>query len=173
MFRHPRECRRTGISVFDGRMWIYPFAKINSVFNSDPWYSHSHCFYPYGFLFGSSKHSEDNSSEWKQIVIAFPEGKYKGKLRTYDAIWKNRFFTKRIPMIEIKMEEGIPFPGKGENSWDLDESATYGLTIQGTMPEEGISSMVKYVLRNRRKYGTYEKMSNYIPEKKHCLHVTK
>jgi hypothetical protein len=167
LFHHPNEPREVGISIFDGAIWFYPFSKVNSWNSKDPWYSQSHCFRLIEFLFGRWKYTEENVDPWKPIVVAMPEGKYKGKLRLYDGVWKNRIRTKRIRRGEIEMEEGIPVPGKGENSWDCGEDAFHGTTCPAITPEEAICSLIEGVMRDRRKYGNYNSMFDYVPEQKH------
>lgn len=47
----------------------------------------------------------------------------------------------------------VPFPGKGENSWDCGEDAIMGAGADEPTPEAAVASVVKSALRNRRRYG--------------------
>lgn len=49
--------------------------------------------------------------------------------------------------------EQIPVPGKGENSWDCGEDATYAFSCMADSVEDGIASLVRSILVRRRKYG--------------------
>jgi hypothetical protein len=167
LFRYPNETRTTGIAFHHGAFWFYPFAKTNSWSSRDRWYNKSTSFSIVDFICGRNKYAEENVQSWKDIVITMPEGKYKGKLRLYTGTWKNRFRTLRIPRGEIEMEEGIPFPGKGENSWDCGEDATYGMTCPAQTEEEAICALIQSVMRNRRRYGCWTSMFDYKPVEKH------
>jgi hypothetical protein len=164
-FHYPNESRETGISFHDGTFYFYPFAKVMSWSTKDSWYSKYHAFNLYETAFGRDKYSEEQITPWEPIVVAMPEGKYGGKLRLFTSVWKNRIRTKRIRRADIEMETGVPFPGKGENSWDCGEDCTYGLTCPANEPEEAIASLIKSVLRNRRVYGCRGCLNDYTPEK--------
>jgi hypothetical protein len=47
----------------------------------------------------------------------------------------------------------IPHPGKGENSYDCEDDATYSLTTEARNEAEAIGAMVATVMRSRQKYG--------------------
>jgi len=161
------ETRETGIAFHNGSFWFYPFSKTMSWSSRDPWWRKSHSFSPAEFICGRNKYSEENDQGWQPIEITMPEGKYKGKLRLYTGAWKNRFRTMRISRAEIDMEEGIPFPGKGESSWDCGEDATYGMTCPARDEAEAIAAMIESVLSRRRKYGSRNCLFNYKPVERH------
>lgn len=167
LFRYPNEPRETGFFFHDGTLFIHPFSKVNSWHSKDKWWSKGFSFTLSEFLFGRWNYSEENDRGWQDIEITMPEGKYKGKLRLYTGKWKNRFWSKRIQRAEIEMEEGIPYPGKGENSWDCGEDASYGITCPAVDEADAIAEMIKHVLSCRRKYGCRKSLFEYTPEKKY------
>ena len=61
------------------------------------------------------------------------------------------------------MHEGeqIPVPGKGENSWDCGEDATFSLSCPSTTISEAIGEMVKSCMRTRERYAGLD----FKPEK--------
>lgn len=166
IFRYPNEPRETGVAFHNGSFWLYPFSKTNSWQKKDGWFSKNHSFDPMEFVCGRWNYTEEHVTPWSPIVVGMPEGTYKGKVKLYIGTWKNRFRTRRVPRAEIDMEEGIPFPGKGENSWDCDENCTWGLTCAAKSEEEAIASIIEGVLRNRRVYGSRGSVSNYTPTRK-------
>lgn len=173
IFHGKREPREIGVAYHSESFWIYPFSKTMSWSSRDPWWCKSHSFSPYEFIFGRNTYSEENDLGWKPVEITMPEGKYKGKIRLYTGSWKNRIRTLRIPRAEIEMEEGIPFPGKGENSWDCGEDASFGITCPAKTEAEAICKMIENVLSNRRNYGSRECLFNYVPERKYVRNETK
>src|SRR5690606_25314615 len=81
-----------------------------------------------------------------------------GKASLYISTWKRpRWpFATRIRRVQIDMDkdEQIPVMGKGENSWDCGEDATYGITVAADTIEAGVAKLVESILRSRRRYGT-------------------
>jgi hypothetical protein len=53
----------------------------------------------------------------------------------------------------LDIERGVPTPGKGENSWDCGQDATYGLTCPASTVEEALASLRASVMRDRERYG--------------------
>lgn len=84
-----------------------------------------------------------------------PEHPYPATVRLFESTWKRpRWpFARRMVRAEIEVEGGIPHPGKGENSWDCDDDATYSLTCQARTAEDAVAKLVGSVLRDRRNYG--------------------
>lgn len=58
---------------------------------------------------------------------------------------------------DLEAPNGIPFPGKGENSWDCGQDGLYGLyqrvKNRGAWVEEMTTSATQSVLSSRRRYG--------------------
>jgi hypothetical protein len=90
------------------------------------------------------------------VDIAMPEGIYAAVIKQYVA----RRGRKRWPwksetrMAEIKVEKGIPVPGKGENSWDCDDDAIFSLSTPADKIEDAIAAVVRAVYNKRRRYGS-------------------
>lgn len=116
-------------------------------------------------LFGKSVYSERNVRTL-DLGIPMPEGVYPVKLKMYEAVWKDRFRTRTLSKACIDSEIGIPFPGKGENSWDCGEDASYGLTTNAETPEQAVAAQVASVLRERRKHGGSVMMQYPSPEER-------
>lgn len=96
--------------------------------------------------------------EEKDILIPMPEKSYKGHAILADWTWHyQRWFSKTIRRCEIKVPEGIPHPGKGENSWDCGDDATFGLTT-GKVKNipQAVGDLVGMTLETRVKNGGWE-----------------
>lgn len=112
------------------------------------------CFHFDEFLLGKTKHSERELS-FHDVLIPMPEGGYPATVRLLEGTWKrSRWFPHRVLLADVKMKKHIPFPGKGENSWDCGEDGLYGLHTQARNVEDAIAATVKSALRSRRRYGS-------------------
>jgi hypothetical protein len=118
-------------------------------------------------LFGKRVYREQTYTERKKVIIPMPEGEYEGEAKLYDAIygyqrlpWKTR-----LSKVDIKVDSGIPFSGKGENSWDCGEDACYGTCGPARTIEEAIGKLVGNTLETRRKRGDPAKWPVYPPKK--------
>ena len=96
------------------------------------------------------------------LKIRMPEGEYPVTLEFEDRRWKRpRWFAgKRFTCVEVKVlgnnPEGrgcIPFPGKGENSWDCGMDGLYGSSFRadGMSDREILDKVQLDVLETRRR----------------------
>lgn len=105
------------------------------------------------FFLGKSKFSEEFLEE-RNVLIPMPEKSYEATAKlTLDTWTRPRWFKKQIKRIHIEIPEGIPFEGKGENSWDCGKDATFGITCPAESIPEGVGTLVGSVLRSRVKNG--------------------
>lgn len=110
-----------------------------------------------GTLKGRAKISKKIIEE-RDILIPMPEKMYSAKAILADWTWIYlRWFKKVIRRCEIKIPEGIPHAGKGENSWDCGDNATFGITTGRckSIPE-AVGILVGNVLNNRVRYGGWK-----------------
>lgn len=106
------------------------------------------------FVLGEREYVEGEPDLYK-VQIPMPEGPYEATVELSNDTWKrSRWKPHVIRRARIDVPVGIPFPGKGENSWDCGEDACYGLTCPAATVEDAIAAMVRTVFRNRRKYGS-------------------
>lgn len=104
------------------------------------------------WILGKAKHSMEILEQDIPIEVNVGQwdgDSYPGKAQHERRTWKRRFSTKVWDGYQIDMEKGIPFPGKGENSWDCGDDAYYGFgadTIEGA-----ISRIVEDVKKRRGK----------------------
>jgi hypothetical protein len=109
---------------------------------------------PVDTLLGSRRHS---SVELEQGcgVVAMTEGNYPVTVKLTRDEWKRARWPWPLVVYRahVESEQGIPFPGKGENSWDCGENASFGLTCQANTVDEAVEAMRESVLRDRERYG--------------------
>ena len=118
-------------------------------------------FNPTDFLFGRQKYSAVEV-EARPITIDMPERAYPGTAKSMRATWQRprAWLSSTIMRAEIDVPGGVPAPGKGENSWDCGEDASYSMTCQASTIAEGVETFRQSVLRDRRRYGG----KDWIPE---------
>jgi hypothetical protein len=72
--------------------------------------------------------------------------------------WPFRNVKQERLSLDVDSKQGIPIPGKGENSWDLGDDAFHGLgaTITGTSRDDvmaGCNKIVAAIIKQRQRYG--------------------
>lgn len=88
------------------------------------------------------------------IVVPMPEGKYTGDCTLTEDVWtRPRGVARRVRRAHIDMKEPIPFPGKGENSWDCGDDALHGLTTEARTFGDAIGAVVRDVMNSRFRHG--------------------
>jgi hypothetical protein len=168
------------IKFNERRQYGFYFFEWNLVFNfgqkewesssKDPWY------YYYRIdilkvLFGKPLRMERRVFDVKDRYFKFRNQEY--KMDTIE-IFKESIFRSRIPyssyhktyhLLKIDIKNPPGYAGKGENSWDCDDDATYGLSTQWVydtnfswnnrekVAELAISEYLKTVSKHIKKYG--------------------
>lgn len=148
------------LKVHDGYVWWEFFQSSMEWKSGDPpW--RTHCFHVKDWVLGKEVYSSE-VLETRQVGVPMPEATYAATAKLTLDRWKGRFHTKSVKRVIIDMAEGqqIPVPGKGENSWDCGEDATYSITCAAHTIEEGVGHLVGSVLRTRWRRGG----RNWIPE---------
>lgn len=123
-----------------------------------------------------------NEIERRQFALPFLEGNYNieviKKARTDK--WP-RWFTRKMISFEVKVgyyesgnfiEQGIPVEGKGENSWDCDEDATYSMYFAGQPYNKNVISCYDAALyfwhsmmKSRERHGSPKWLPQAFKEK--------
>lgn len=91
-------------------------------------------------------------------VVPMPEANYPAtyKIERLIATWPDRLGFLRPAKVwyRVDVEPGmpVPVPGKGENSWDLDDDAIGSLSVPGRDVETAIAALVASALRTRRRH---------------------
>ena len=148
------EGRELRLDVHDWAIWWSLWTDTSGWSSKTPRYRHG-AFHILDFLLGRHRYSSRPlACEW--IEVPMPERTYYGVAQLEEASWdRARWFAKRLLRVEVKMLPGeqVPHPGKGENSWDCGEDATYSITMPAASIEDGIAGLVGSVLRSRRRHG--------------------
>jgi hypothetical protein len=154
--RLPDDPHRTGIDWHHGGLWWNVWQNDFESRSTDPKWRRGH-FDPMDFLFGRDVYAQ-RPLKTVPVEVPMPEKAYPATVTLFESTWTRRRWphwplTRRMVRSEIDVPEGVPHPGKGENSWDCGEDATYSLTCAETTVDGAVAALVRSVLRDRRKYG--------------------
>ena len=141
-------------AMSDGRIRLTLGGDPMSWSRADPWWWHWSVD-PAEVLFGKMQHSETVVSRTASVV-PMPEGSYPCVVVMKAERWQRT----RLPWAShtttrahVEIPKGVPVPGKGENSWDIDDDAIFSQTAPAKTIEEGIAHVVESALKSRRRYG--------------------
>lgn len=146
-----RECR---IAVHGWTLWIQPWAKTMEWAAGDPWWVRGVSINLPDLVLGRTRHRLDIVRERIPIAIPMPEGVYQATATFERRTWKRpRWFAKTRFYTAVDVPKGVPFAGKGENSWDCGDDGLFGYSVAGHDLEKAIAHGVETVLKRRRQYG--------------------
>ena len=163
---YKHDWKSLGVRIFDWAIWFDFWADESCQRYYGSWFHPERRrfnWHPIDFFLGRSKYKE-RKLESEPITVHMPEGTYKGTATRFVSEWKRPrwLFTRRMVRTKVEMEDPIPFPGKGESSWDCGEDALHSQTSPADTIPKAIASVIKSVLTSRRKYGG----KNWKPEAK-------
>ncbi|MEO0599439.1 MAG: hypothetical protein AAF126_25225, partial [Chloroflexota bacterium] len=146
------EHRSIGVRVFDGKIWLD--------FWSDPhgWGPRRDLVIdPMQIVFGRMKLDKVLLSDTLTEYMPMPEKDYELEM----LVWRYTYWRPRLPfwkdvvkIIEVECEEGIPIPGKGESSRDLDDDAIFSMSghMDETIPDT-LNKWREDIIKRRERYG--------------------
>jgi|MudIll2142460700_1097286.scaffolds.fasta_scaffold22487_3 hypothetical protein len=153
LFHSRKRQRQIGWSWHDDRLHVSIWEDPMQWNNSDPkWWSFSIC--PVDILLGEYDYStRDINTE--RVIVGMPEGPYPCTVRIFESTYKRPrwHWPRRIIRANITPDTPIPHPGKGENSWDCDEDATWSMTCPAESGAEAALYLQTSILRDRNRYG--------------------
>lgn len=124
------------------------------------------------WLFGRSIYSESQhgaSYHVKHTPMVLPEGEYDLAMDFYTSYWHRPRspFIRSIDRVEVTPSEPVPKPGKGENSWDIDDDATFSSTmpVNGRSVEQIAEDFKADMIKDRERYGGKNWKATKLPEK--------
>lgn len=114
---------------------------------------------PLTLLFGSPKRiAMAPVSEPVRTVVAMPEGNYPATVKlekwTYARPRWPRWPLRREVVMrgDVDLDVAIPVPGKGENSWDIDDDAIYSSSGPYRTVAAAVASVAESALSKRERY---------------------
>lgn len=151
------EQRETGFYMHSWSLHVFVWADRNSWSRSDPKWKQFSINFP-DLVLGRTKHEAIELIPPRDVLIPLPEGQYKARVKLERATWKRARWPwwplKRVrDSYDFNIPDGIPFPGKGENSWDCGDDGLFGCGHSGGTEADAIGHVVAIVLHNRARYG--------------------
>lgn len=149
--------REIYIRFHDGTLW-WTLWRDGNEHKSGDWRDSN--FKPMDFLLGRQKYSESERVT-SETFVEMPEGFYPATVALFTSTWKRPRWPWAMSIVraDIEIPGGIPVPGKGDNSWDIDDDAIYGLTCPSGTTQDAIDHVRDSTMRSRERYGG----ENWIP----------
>lgn len=158
LFRIPGyESREISLSTMDGALLWNLWKDPDSWSSTDPWWKGG-ILNPVDILFGQMERTRHRRLDRTKFTIPMPEGDYPAVATLYRSEftrprWPFRFGPLHMVLTvgEVEIADGVPFPGKGENSYDCGDDALYSWNGPAESLEDAIGKTIASVLRTRRK----------------------
>lgn len=150
--------RWLGFRIFDGRIWIDLWADHDDSGHNGKWQQFN--WGPANFFLGRIGYKRTDIRTVDRYII-MPEGRYPARITLYIAEWKRPRWplAKRIYKADIDVPGGIPVPGKGENSWDMDDDAIYSMGAPASTIDDAVKAFFDAVMRDRIRHAA----ADWIP----------
>lgn len=153
-YRSYGDDREIEISFHNGAVWWRFWTDPMSWSSKTPKWRHGSLNFV-DLLLGRTN-CEHHPLEVRDVLIPMPEGSYPATAKLEEWTWRRpRWFAKTLKRVTIDVPKGVPVPGKGENSWDCDDDAIFGTTVQAASIAEGVGHLVGSALRSRVRHGGY------------------
>lgn len=145
--------RKTGISIHNSTAWFELWSDTSGWSSTDPkWQKFN--FNPADFFLGRHVYKTE-ILRTERVLVPMPEGSYPATVNIEEATWTRPrwpFALRRIGS-EITPDKPIPHPGKGENSWDCYDDATYSMSCGAKTATDAAAALATSVLRDRDRHG--------------------
>lgn len=148
------ESRECSLKIHDWAIWITPWGRSMAWRRSDPWWVRGITIHVKDLLLGRQQCEREDIQAGIPVSIPMPEGVYPAVANIERMTWKRPLWLRRSrTYVNVEVPNGIPFSGKGENSWDCGDDGLFGYSVEGTSLERAIAHGVESVLSSRRRYG--------------------
>lgn len=154
--------RDLSVAIHGNALWWHLWVDRNCWSNARPAWRDG-CWHPLGHY---KLRGAFEVLEQRDVLVPMPERSYRGTAKVLRSRWGFEklpaLFDKVLTHVSVDMHDGeqIPHPGKGENSYDCGEDATFSTHGPGRTVEDGVGKLVASVLRSRQRHGG----PNWTPE---------
>jgi hypothetical protein len=139
--------------TFRWSIWVGSMASWSRDYPWCRWWRQGHVDFK-DLALGKTAHELVVLKEGITLRIPLPEGTYSAVAKIERRTWKRpRWFAMVRYYVAVDVPKGLPFAGKGENSWDCGDDGLFGYAVEGTSLEHAIAHGVESVLTSRRRYG--------------------
>jgi hypothetical protein len=145
--------REARLAIHDWAIWLTVWGRWGEWRRADPWWVRGVTLHLDDLVLGRTQYVCETLGPPVSVLIPMPEGNYPATLTPQRQTWtRPRGWTIVRTSFDIEIPKGIPFAGKGENSWDCGDDGLYGMGAGGTV-EEAIAAVQASVTESRRRYG--------------------
>jgi hypothetical protein len=149
----PERQREVRLDAHDGALWWGLWVDPMEWDSRTPkWRQGS--LHPVDVLLGSPRYKRAVLRR-ETAQLALPEWTYHATVELVEDTWSRPRWPwpRRLLRAEVTPATPVPVPGKGENSWDCDDDAVYGMTVVAGTVSEAVGAFVASVLRDRERHG--------------------
>lgn len=151
--KHTPYDREVRFAIHDGKVWLTLWSPSMDWSQGDRNYN----FDIEKFLLGETRYSAKETDHGLfQTQIEKDEPMYTGTYTAKICTWRYSrfpFIAISRPTYKLDITNGIPVPGKGENSWDCGEDAIYSISTGANDLYEATEKLRESVNRTRLQYG--------------------
>lgn len=143
--------REFGFYISDWCVRLTPWGRWGEWRAADPWWIRGVSFDIKDAVLGKrTYHAEELALV--PVVVPMPEGQYHA-VATVKRVTRGRtrWFKRTGREVSLDIPKGIPFAGKGENSWDCGDDGLFG--IGGDSIDAAIANAQRSVTNRRQRYG--------------------
>jgi hypothetical protein len=146
--------REFKLAIHNWTIWFTPWGKWGEWSRADPWWVRGVSWNIQDFALGRVQYTQETIGDPLDVSIPMPEGVYRAVFTPQRQTWKRpRWFSQVRESFDIQIPKGIPFAGKGENSWDCGDDGLFGMGAEGSV-QDAIARVRETVLERRRRYGS-------------------
>lgn len=112
--------------------------------------------HPFDLLLGRHHYEAETLVE-QAAEVELPEGCYPAQVTVQRQTWtRPRWpWSKRSRIsATVKIEQGLPIPGKGENGWDCDDDAYFSIGTPTATVAEAVRYAAEQVIKQRARYAS-------------------
>lgn len=144
-----------GVTIHHGAIWVDIFCDTMDSGHNRFWWQDVSINY-IDLLLGQSHHTKKVLDKGF-VEVPLPEGIYITRWTKELHTWKRpRWFADRVTIFDLEPQTPIPVPGKGENSWDMDDDAIERMSCSAHNLAEAVGKLVASALDTRQRYGWEE-----------------
>lgn len=143
--------REFQISIHDWTIRVTPWGRWGEWRNRDPWWIRGLSLDLRRLVLGDRVYEAEELA-LVPCHVPMPEGNYPAVAKVQRVTRGfSRWFKRIGTEVQLNIPKGIPFAGKGENSWDCDDDGLFGLG--GDSIDDAIRRAQEAVTERRRRYG--------------------
>ena len=147
------ESRESRIAFHDWTLWVTPWGRSMEWRKADPWWVRGWSLNVRDLVLGRTRYTCQPLGPAVSALVPMPEGAYPATFSPQRQTWaRPRWFSQVRESFNIDIPKGIPFAGKGENSYDCGDDWLFGMSAEGSL-EQAIEAVRATVLKRRARYG--------------------